>query len=47
MSGIECLHCHKTLAIPEWVNTDDYDGDDEDVYEMAYHCVGKVAKVIR
>ena len=27
MSGIECLHCYKTLAIPEWVNTDDYDGE--------------------
>ncbi len=27
MSGIDCLHCYKKLAIPKWVNTDDYDGE--------------------
>ena len=27
MPEIECLHCHKVLDIPEWVDTDDYDGE--------------------
>ncbi len=27
MSEIQCLHCFNTLDIPEWVNTDKYDGE--------------------
>ena len=26
-SEITCLHCHKKLVIPKWVNTDDYSGE--------------------
>ena len=27
MLEIQCLHCFNTLDIPEWVNTDKYDGE--------------------
>lgn len=27
MLKIECLNCCKPLEIPEWVNTDNYDGE--------------------